>query len=211
MFWNDPKLEVKKSFQWQGYIDFKDKDGRSLGLKTSPFLISSWTKPVLNFDGDEIISKQENNITYTIKGQKWAPINITIIDTMNKETNATSNLFLWLESNGYSADSIVDGSEDSDAQAFFANLANNKNQADLRLSSLDPQGKEYETWKFKNAVVASVDFGGTLNYSNSELLQITIRFNYSAADYELLNDIMLPGLETRPPEPAGRTTFGDNL
>ena len=203
MFWNDPRLEVKKTFQWQGYIDFKDPNGTSLGLRTSPFLVSSWTKPQLTFDTAEIISKQENNITYAIKGQKWQPISVTIIDTMNKETNATANIFIWLKSNGYDADSLIDG-EDSDAQNFFANLAKNT-QIDLRLSSLDPSGKECETWRFKNASIANVDFGGTLDYSKSDLLQITIRFNYAAADYELINDILLPPLDARPAEEEVQT------
>ena len=200
MFWNDPSLEVKKSFQWQGYIDFKDKDGRSLGLKTSPFLVSSWTKPTLNFSNDEIISKLENDITYRVKSAGWAPITVTILETMNKETNATSNLFLWLRSNGYNAQSLANAANDSDAQNFITNIGSGQSQADLSLTSLDPEGKEYERWRFLNPTVMSIDFGGTLDYSKAEMLQVTIRFNYSAADYELINDISLPPLEPRPPE-----------
>lgn len=200
MFWNDPQLEVKKSFQWQGYIDFKDKNGVSLGLKTSPFLVSSWTKPTLNFSNDEIISKLENNITYRVKSAGWTPITVTILETMNTETNATSNLFIWLRSNDYNAQSLADSNNDADAQNFITNIGSGQSQADLSLTSLDPNGIEYERWRFLNPTIMSIDFGGTLDYSKAEMLQVTIRFNYSAADYELI----LPPLEPRPPEAETR-------
>ena len=53
---------------------------------------------------------------------------------------------------------------------------------DVSIDVIDAENNVVETWTLKNAYIASVDFGGNLDYTSDELSEIAVEFAYDWAE-----------------------------
>jgi len=52
----------------------------------------------------------------------------------------------------------------------------------IRIQQIDDIGNPVESWDLKNAFIASVDFGGSLDYTSDEMNEITVEFAFDWAE-----------------------------
>tara|TARA_R100001079_G_scaffold57789_1_gene29544 strand:+ start:7676 stop:8347 length:672 start_codon:yes stop_codon:yes gene_type:complete len=190
-FWNQTYIEPKRSFQWVGYINFFTGNTISDGdmdFGPKPFLISNFTKPIFRFDNETLINNFTSQTEIITKNYVWEDTTLSVIDVQNVNANASNSVYRWLRSIGYESVQTL-----TQLSKLFSNLDNNK--FSLKLEHIDSDGKPLERWTFIDPQVASIDFGGELNYDSEDVMKLNIGVTYVAADYE---NLQLPSINKTP-------------
>ncbi len=177
-FWTEKSVEPKRSFRWLLYFtgmpQFIVKS-----VKKPSFQVSTQTHQFLNY---------EFHYPGTVK---WQPIDITIVDPVNPDS--TKSLYKILEKSGY-----VIPTEYNEAAAATISKQNMVDAlgGEIAIVQMDADGNSkqpIEKWIIKNPLITSCTFGD-LNYSQEEMLNISISIQYDYATIEGL--------------PMGRNTSG---
>ena len=183
-FWASKDLEPKRSYRWVGYVNLNSSglnNIRKSDLGPSTFLVSSFTKPKLNFDADVILGNFTSETSNIIKNYKWEDIQIRIVDVENENYNASSNIYSWLRSLGYEPIQTV-----KNLGKLFQNL-HKAETTTITLEHINSEGKPIERWSLVDAQPTNISFGDELNYENSAIMYVTMGIQYVSAEYEKLN------------------------
>jgi len=212
-FWAAENLEPKRSYRWIGYVNLNSSGLNNTGQRDfgpSTFLVSSFTKPKLNFEADVILGNFTSETNNIIKNYKWDDIQIRIVDVENKEYNASSNIYQWLLSLGYEPIQTV-----TNLGKLFQNL-HKDDSLTINLEHINAQGKPIERWSLIDAQPTNIVFGEELNYENSSVMYVTMGVQYVSAEYEKLKteDVFLKAKSGLPPggrNTAAKTAFLSDL
>ena len=169
MWWTLQNTEPKRKYRFVVAIN-------SRGYYT----VKSVTKPKLTFDNKEY--KMINHF-YKYPGLgKWEDVDITFVDNIKNET---SNLLVSLvNGSGYSnsnAESINGGG----SAGVAAKGSSNNTIGKITITQVNGEGKAIEVWTLHDAIIKDVSWGDTLSYSEDELVEYKITFQY---DYATVSD-----------------------
>lgn len=109
----------------------------------------------------------------------WDPISVTLVAPSRGAEDPTNILYDALRTAGYffpdeSAGAVKNSlSKGGFSQAFGG---------DPKLQLLDGTGTIIEEWTMRNAFLTNVDYGGSLDYTSDEMLELTIEITFDWAE-----------------------------
>lgn len=135
----------------------------------------------------EVKSYQLINHNYKYPGiVTWDPINVTIVDFENIGEGTFDTKTIWeaLKASGYN---VPDGSNGSIVEyPYLTTPAKNlfksgtfKGQ-EVKIQTIDNDGKEIETWELYNPIISKIDWGSH-EYGSDEGIEITLTIEYDYA------------------------------
>jgi hypothetical protein len=164
-FWADSESQAKRKFRfivsWNGMPQFIAKS-----VTKPSFQVGSATHSFLNHN-------------FNFPGRvTWQDVTLTLVDPINPD--ATYSFYRMLTESGYTLpDNVaVDGTV-TDGSTISKNSMT-KTLKDMRIATLDEEGKTIEHWTLNNCLFTSVNFD-QLDYSSEELLNITVTVKYDWA------------------------------
>jgi hypothetical protein len=109
----------------------------------------------------------------------WDPITVTMVAPSKGADDPTDLLYQFIRQAGYY---FPDESPSRTAQSlskkgFFETAF--KGQVMLQL--LDGSGAEIEEWRLRNAFLTNVDYGGSLDYTSDEMLELSLEITFDWA------------------------------
>jgi len=114
----------------------------------------------------------------------WDPISVTLVAPSRGDEDPTDLLYAGLQKAGYYFPRSLNtdtNTRRSLSKAGFQTAFG----ADPTITLLDGDGKEVEKWKLNNAFLTSVDFGGSLDYTSDEMLELTMEISFHWASREM--------------------------
>tara|TARA_B100000674_G_C37973842_1_gene978335 strand:- start:4284 stop:4865 length:582 start_codon:yes stop_codon:yes gene_type:complete len=172
-FWNQASIEPKRQFRWLLYIS---------GMPQ--FIVKNVKKPSF-----QVATTNHDFINYKFyyPGRvTWQPITVTIVDPV--QPDSTASLVKILESAGYvlpdEYTSQANEPRTISKQAFVDALGGQIQLVQFGANTGAQQENVLEKWSINNPFITSVDFGN-LDYSQDELVNISITFQYDWANLEL--------------------------
>ena len=177
-FWQDPNLEPKRSFKF--ILSIAGGTNAPKGLKE--FLVTKVAKP--NFSTTAVEHKFLNHTFYYPGKTTWSPIDVTVVDTLDPDANATQEVMNMLEQSGYELPRTPV------VTAGWGTVSKKKAVIDglgqVLIKTIDSDGVEQERWTLNNAWLQKVDFG-QLAYDTEEMLRVTLTIQYDNAFVTVLN------------------------
>jgi len=165
-FWTEKSVEPKRKFRWLLYW-----------TGVPQFIVKSVKKPSFQV---ATTPHQFLNYEFYYPGRvTWQDITITLVDPV--QPDSTKSLYKMLENSGYVIphDYSQSGATTISKKAMVESLG-----TEIKLSQLDADnGTPIETWRIKNPLITGVEFD-TLDYSQDELVNITITMKYDYAVIE---------------------------
>jgi hypothetical protein len=170
-FWQDSSLEPKRTYKFILSIG----GGRQTdGLKE--FLVKKVKKP--EWEIGSIEHKFLNHSFWYPGKTKWTAIDVTVVDTIDPNANATQEIMRMLEASGYRLP------ENPTTPAGWGTVSKNKAVKDalgtVRIKTIDSDGQVVETWTLKNAWIQKVALG-ELTYDDEALVETTMTIQYDNA------------------------------
>ena len=109
----------------------------------------------------------------------WDPISVTMVAPSRGSEDPTDLLYFYLEQAGYAFpdDTGNAGIGSSLSKKGFSEAFN----GDPQLQLLDGDGEIIEEWTLRNAFLTNVDFGGSLDYTSDEMLELSMEINFDWA------------------------------
>jgi hypothetical protein len=115
------------------------------------------------------------NHTFKYPGRAtWDPISITLVDPLDPDMAKT--MMERFKASGYQEP------VSQDKRGTISKAASVKNGLiGLSISQIDGEGEIVETWKLENPWISSIDFGGALDYTSDDMVEITVEIVYDYA------------------------------
>jgi hypothetical protein len=168
LFWSDAAVDPKRRFRYKFQIG-----------QLGQYFVKTANMPKVT-----VSTIEHSFLDYNFKfpGRvTWDPISITLVAPTGGTEEDPSNLLVeWLEHAGYvnpdSADTDVSLGKLGFQDAFGG---------DPMLLLIDGDGMPAEEWILRNAFLTSVDWGGSLDYTSDEMLELTMEIAYDWAEKTL--------------------------
>lgn len=121
------------------------------------------------------------NHTYYYPGNvTWNEITMKLVDP-GGDPDVAATLAAMAQASGYAIPSTPDDlTSVSKAKATSA-------LGTITITQIDADGKPIEQWTLWNAMIAEIDFGGTLEYGQEELVELSLKVKYDWARIETPN------------------------
>ena len=173
--WAKATVDPKRRFRYKFILG---ADG--LGNTLQEFFVKTATMPKAN-----ISTIEHSYFDYNLKfpGRlTWDPISVTLVAPSNGANDPTDVLYQLIRSAGYVFPNEPQARTSSLSKAGFTKAGRMPNPA---IELLDGNGKTIERWVLKNAFLTSVDYGGSLDYTSDEMLELTIEISFDWAEREI--------------------------
>tara|TARA_R100000664_G_C2701404_1_gene101581 strand:- start:219 stop:758 length:540 start_codon:yes stop_codon:yes gene_type:complete len=173
--WDNVAVDPKRRFR------FKLQFGTSAnGIKE--YFVKTATMPKANISTIEH-SYFDYNFKYPGR-VTWDPITVTLVAPSRGAEDPTDRLFLGLQKAGYLFPNNV--ATDTNLRKSLSKKGfSDAFGGDPTIALLDGNGEEVEVWKLNRAFLTSVDYGGSLDYTSDEMLELTMEITFDWASREL--------------------------
>lgn len=177
-FWSSTELEPKRQFKFLFIIPGIDESGT-----IDTYLVKSVNKPQIQIGNSTVVNYIQHTFKYPGR-LTWTDINVTLLDTIRLD-DTSSRLSNIIRQSGY----VI---PDSDRNARFSftkqGATNALNKPKIQqIDAGDPvkniAPKVVEEWTLWNAWVKSINFGQNLDYSNDQIVNVTLGITYDWAEY----------------------------
>ena len=112
----------------------------------------------------------------------WDPISVTLVAPSSGPDDPTDVLYNLIRKAGYVFPNEPQARTSSLSKNGFGKPGRMPNPS---IELLDGNGKTIEKWNLKNAFLTSVDYGGSLDYTSDEMLELTIEVAFDWAEREI--------------------------
>lgn len=187
-FWSDVSLEPRRSFKFLLYLG-ESSDGGERGVPV--WVVKSTGAPKINID--EAAHNFLNHEFFFPGLVKYDPITVTLVDAIDVEIS--DKLIAKLVQSGYNT-------PDSANEAKSSIITKGKASAGLGTVRIEQLGNDEDgqdkkiAFVLKGAWVKNLNFPDTLDYSTSEVANITMEIRYDYFHYEGVNGVKAPGFGT---------------
>ena len=173
--WDNVKVDPKRRFR------FKLAFGTGLNA-VKEYYVKTATMPKATVS---TIEHSYFDYNFKFPGRvTWDPISVTLVAPSRGADDPTDILYLGLQKAGYLFPNNVatdTNTRKSLSKAGFQTAFG----GDPTIMLLDGEGQEVEVWKLNNAFLTSVDYGGSLDYTSDEMLELTMEISFDWASREL--------------------------
>ena len=178
-FWTDPNINnPKRNFRFKVQFAESSAFADASDLNTTDFY---WAKTAQK-PSFTLNSAEHNYLNHTFKfpGRiSWNDVQITMVDPGGQRGVAYA-LAKLLKDSGYS---IPKSTSDLTTISKSASVEGVGGSTSVRVTQLNEEGEEVETWLLHNAFVTEANFG-SLDYGSDELTEYSITLKYDWADLE---------------------------
>jgi|TARA_R110000824_G_scaffold3130_3_gene14472 hypothetical protein len=176
LFWDDAKVDPKRRFRYE------------LVIGTTPqSQIQSYYIKTANMPKANVSTIEHSYLDYNLKfpGRvTWDPISVTLVAPSSGADDPTDILMLMLKEAGYIELNEAGGGnrkrQRSMSKASFQQFFG----AGPKIRLIDHMGNAVEEWTLHNAFITQADFGGSLDYTSDEMLELTIELTFDFATLE---------------------------
>ena len=121
------------------------------------------------------------NHTYYYPGNvTWNEISMKLVDP-GGDPDVAATLAAMAQASGYAIPSTPDDLTSVSKAKATAALGT------ITITQIDADGKPVEQWTLWNAMISEIDFGGTLEYGQEELVELSLKVRYDWARIETPN------------------------
>ena len=169
IFWNSVELDPKRRFRYK----------LSLGAEGGKSIAEYYVKTA-NMPKATISTIEHSYLDYNFKfpGRvTWDPISVTLVAPAGPGSGDMLMDFLHVAGYTFPTNSVEAGRY-SLGKAGFQDAFGK----DPLIQLMDGAGNEVESWTLKNAFLTSVDWGGSLDYTSDEMLELTIEISFDWAE-----------------------------
>ena len=185
LFWDSANVDPKRRFRYELVVGV-DRAGGPKGIKS--YYIKTANMPKAN-----VSTIEHSYLDYNLKfpGRvTWDPISVTLVAPASGDDDPTDILMQMLKEAGYIELNENNSTgprrrQRSMSKASFAKFFG----AGPKIRLLDHMANSIEEWTLHNAFVTSADFGGSLDYTSDEMLELTIELTF---DFATLANIASP-------------------
>ena len=172
--WDNVKVDPKRRFR------FKLAFGTGLNA-VKEYYVKTATMPKATVS---TIEHSYFDYNFKFPGRvTWDPISVTLVAPSRGGEDPTDILYQGLQKAGYLFPKKV--STDADTRKSLSKAGfKTAFGGDPIITLLDGEGKEIEQWKLNNAFLTSVDYGGSLDYTSDEMLELTMEISFDWASRE---------------------------
>ena len=109
----------------------------------------------------------------------WDPITVTLVAPSKGADDPTDLLYQFIRQAGYY---FPDESANRTGQSLSKKSFEAAFDGQAMLQLLDGQGQEIEEWSLRNAFLTNVDYGGSLDYTSDEMLELSMEISFDWAE-----------------------------
>jgi hypothetical protein len=172
-FWAMPSVEPKRRYRFQ--ISIPDTNGTG---NIPAWTVKTATKPKVTVS---VIEHSYLDHVFKYPGRvTWDNITLTLVDPVDPDIGYTLLNRLGLA--GYKYPEKPEGLK---AMMSLSKGGMASVLTGLALQQIDGAGNIIEQWTLKNPTIASIDFGGSLDYTSDEMNEITLELAYDWAEMTL--------------------------
>jgi hypothetical protein len=171
LFWASKNTDPKRQFRF--YVQLKD------GNMIPVWTIKTVTKPKMT-----VSSTEHSFLNYTFKypGRvTWDNITITLVDPV--DTNVASQVYNILSQSGWK-NPTANPQTSSGKGTTIGKLNAVDALKTVVIAQTDENGNVKDRWTLENAWIASADFGGTLDYTSDDFVEVTVEIAFDWAEYK---------------------------
>ena len=139
---------------------------------------NSVTKPAFSLSSTE--HKYLNHTYYYPGNVTWNEISMKLVDP-GGDPDVAATLAAMAQASGYAIPSTPDDLTSVSKAKATAALGT------ITITQIDADGKPVEQWTLWNAMISEIDFGGTLEYGQEELVELSLKVRYDWARIETPN------------------------
>lgn len=199
-FWINPNPEPKRAHRW--YIEFGGAN-----LKKLVYALKKTDKPAATISSIE--HKYLNHSFYYPGRLTWNEISITFASVTDPD--AARILYKILQESGYGPPATaLSSTERSTISKGKANAAIGQS---LDIVQIDSSGTPIEKFKLFNPFFTEVTFGGTLDYEQEGIVDLTCKVKYDYAELDAATKVQgvaaRDATATRPQGVRNLTNVGD--
>ena len=171
LFWSDTGLDPKRRYRYKLVLG----DIKEYYIKTA------------NMPKANVSTVEHSYLDYNFKfpGRvTWDPISVTLVAPAKEGVSDLLDAFLGKAGYVRPVDPVSSGRQ-SLGKASFKEAFGNK---DPYIQLMDQGGTAVEKWTLRNAFLTQVDWGGSLDYTSDEMLELTLEISFDWADVAFGND-----------------------
>ena len=170
LFWSDAKQSPKRQFQF--YVE------TGLGSTEIPV----WSIKTATIPKSNISSIEHSFLNHTFKfpGRvTWDNVTLTMVDPIDPQV--AQRVLNMLRQSGYQYPTEDPQLQTGQGQSISKGKAVGA-ISKCFIVQTDSNGNQISKWILNNPWIVSADFGGTLDYSSDELMEVTIELAYDWAE-----------------------------
>ena len=164
LFWNDAKLDPKRRYRYKFTVGG----------------IAEYYVKTANMPKATVSTIEHSYLDYNFKfpGRvTWDPISVTLVAPAG--AGVSDLLMSFLDKGGYKfPTNSAEAGRQSLGKASFQDAFGGKNPT---IELMDQQGGTIERWTLMNAFLTSIDWGGSLDYTSDEMLELTLEISFDWA------------------------------
>ena len=168
--WANAAIDPKRRYRFRIYFG-------NTGLE--PYYVKTATLPKANIS---VVEHSYFDYNFKFPGRvTWDPINITMVAPSDSGSDPTNILYTILTGDaGYVFPDLIEASETSLSKQGFKDGG----FENIKLEVINGEGVVLDRWNLNNAFFTNIDFGGTLDYSSDELIEIAFEIQFDWAEKE---------------------------
>jgi|TARA_R110000765_G_scaffold135675_1_gene234763 hypothetical protein len=159
-------------------VDPKRRFKFKLKLGTiAEYYVKTATMPKANIS---VIEHSYFDYTFKFPGRvTWDPISVTLVAPSNGAEDPTDLLYQFIREAGYyfPDEATPSLTSQSLSKKGFEKAFGGK----CYLQLLDGNGNEIEEWQLRNPFLTNVDYGGSLDYTSDEMLELSLEITFDWA------------------------------
>jgi len=177
LFWDSANVDPKRRFRYELVLGTTQAGGPK-GIKA--YYIKTANMPKAN-----ISTIEHSYLDYNLKfpGRvTWDPISLTLVAPATGDDDPSDLLMQMMKEAGYIELNENNQSGPRRRQRSMSKASFSKFFGEgPKIRLLDHMGNAVEEWTLHNAFMTQVDFGGSLDYTSDEMLELTIELTFDFA------------------------------
>jgi len=174
--WDNVAIDPKRRFR------FKLAFGSGQGKAIKEYYVKTATMPKATVS---TIEHSYFDYNFKFPGRvTWDPISVTLVAPSKGADDPTDILYIGLQNAGYyfptSVATNTNARKSLSKKGFKTAFG-----GDPTIMLIDGDGVEVERWKLNNAFLTSVDYGGSLDYTSDDMLELTMEIAFDWASREM--------------------------
>lgn len=168
-FWSNATVEPKRAFRFF----FTLAGNGDVNNKIETYAIKSVKKP--SFTVSEVPHQYVAHTFYYPGRITWNPVDVTFVDpVLPDQSSVITNMMIG---GGYTVPKQETNSRNSFSKGKYVNSVGTP-----KITQIDAEGREIESWTLNNAFITSIDYG-QLDYGTEDLVVLSISLRYDFATF----------------------------
>lgn len=174
-YWSSAGVQPKRSHRFLVTVGEASPNG---GIQQ--WVVQKMKKP--GFNVSETVVNFLNHKFYFPGRVEWEEVELVVVDVVNANIDSSEKFIEVLEGSGYkNPDDILPVGAGANASTISKRKSVGVALGNVKIDTLDDDGRITETWTLHNSWIKKIDFG-QLDYGSEEMLNISVNIRYDWAE-----------------------------